>query len=67
MIADKSPEVPSLLPITATTPLKDLEAKGRRTADEKLSIAFLQRDQAHRTTTLDRELAAMRRDLTAED
>ncbi len=51
----------------AAEPLKVLDAKGRKTADEKLSIAFLQREQAHRTTALGRELAAMRKDMTAED
>ncbi len=42
-------------------PLKELEAKGRKTADEKLSIAFLQHAQTSRIATLDQQLAAMRK------
>jgi hypothetical protein len=35
--------------------------KGKRTAEEKLSIAFLEKAQAHRVATLDSELTAMRK------
>ncbi len=44
-------------------PLKELEAKGRKTADEKLSIAFLQQAQTRRVATLDQQLAAMRKEM----
>ena len=46
---------------SAAAPLKELEARGRKTADEKLSIAFLQQAQARRIAKLDQQVAAMRK------
>jgi hypothetical protein len=53
--------------VAAAKPLKEsrpeLQAKGRRTADEKLSIAFLEQAHARRIAMLDQELAAMRKEM----
>ncbi len=39
----------------------ELQAKGKKTADEKLSVAFLKQAQTHRIATLDQSLATMRK------
>ena len=53
--------------VAAAKPLKEshpeLRAKGQRSVDEKLSIAFMKQVHARRIATLDKELAVMRKDI----
>jgi hypothetical protein len=47
------------MPLNESHP--ELQAKGKKTADEKLSVAFLRQAQTHRIATLDQNLATMRK------
>ncbi len=47
------------MPLNESHP--ELQAKGKKTVDEKLSVAFLKQAQAHRIATLDQNLATMRK------